>query len=160
MSEDFQTEDNAEKLIESSSEVIIEYLAEHGAISKKHLISLLIEKCDLSRDEAEKIFEEHLEKRKIRYSKGKGGYVWSYSPSPRIHTPRFSSPKFPPMHKARARLETVLKLPPDPHMLPVQSHFLARDNPSHLYYHPAMDQDKLAYLRAKEKMGAGADWPA
>jgi len=160
MSEDFQTEDNAEKLVESSSEAIIEYLAEHGAISKKDFISLLIEKCDLSRDEAEKIFEDHLEKRKIRYSKEKGGYVWSYSPSPRVRMPKLYSPKFQPMHKARARLETVLKLPPDPHMLPVQSHFLAKDNPAHMYYHPAMDQDKLAYLRAKEKMGAGADWPA
>mgnify|MGYP001122434106 FL=1 len=50
-------------------------MAEHGAIRKKDFISLLIEKCDLSRDEAEKIFEDYLEKRKIRYSKEKGGYV-------------------------------------------------------------------------------------
>jgi len=160
MSEDFQTEDEAEKLAESPSEVILQYISEHGAISKEDLISLLIEKCDLSRDEAEKIFEDYLEKRKIRYSKEKGGYVWSYSPSPRILTPKFSTPRFPPVRKASGRLDSVIKLPPDPHMLPVQSYFLARDNPAQIYYHPAMDQDKLAYLRAKEKMGAGADWPA
>jgi len=159
MSEDFQKEDEAEKLAESS-EVIIEYLTEHGAISKEDFISLLIEKCDLRRDEAEKIFEDYLEKRKIRYSKDKGGYVWVYSLAPKILISKFSGPKFQPHHKAAGRLDSVLKLPPDPHMLPVQSHFLAKDNPSQIYYHPAMDQDKLAYLRAKEKMGAGADWPA
>jgi hypothetical protein len=159
LSEDFQIEDEAEKLAESPSEIILQYLSEHGAISKEVFISLLIEKCDLSRDEAEKVFEDFIEKGKIKYSKAKHGYVWAY-PYDRVRIPRFSNPKLPPAPKSRARLDTVLKLPPDPHMLPVQSHFLARDNPSQIYYHPAMDQDKLAYLRAKEKMGAGADWPA
>jgi hypothetical protein len=160
MSEDFQLEDEAEKLAESPSEVILQYINEHGAISKEDFISLLIKKCDLGRDEAEKIFEDFLEKRKIWYSKAKGGYVWSYSPSKGGHIPKFSGPKFPPHRKARGRIESMLKLPPDPHTLPVKSYFLPSENPGQPYFHPAMDQDKLAYLRAKEKMGAGADWPA
>jgi len=164
MSEDFQVEDEAEKLAESPSEVIMEFFSEHNAIGKEDLIKLLIEKCELSKDQAEKIFEDFVEKRKLRYSKVKGGYVWSQSSSA---PPRM--PKFPgrgrsyPRRKASATIRNVcnmIHLPPDPHTIPVKSHFLARDDPSQPYYHPAMDQDKLAYLRAKEKMGAGADWPA
>jgi hypothetical protein len=164
MSEDFQKEDEAEKLAETPSEVVSEYLSEHGAIRKEDFISLLVEKCGISRDKAEKIFEGFLEKRRLKYSKNKDGYVWSYSSNRRIrvrsHKPKFSRPKFPPRRKARGRIEKVIRLPPDPHTVPSKSSFLARDNPSQLYYHPAMDQDKLAYLRARKKMGAGADWPA
>jgi len=160
MSEDFQLEDEAEKLAESPSEVVLQYLSEHESISKEDFISLLTEKCDLSRDKAEKIFEDFLEKGKLRYNKAKEGYVWSYSSYKGARIPRFSGPKFPPHRKARGRIESVLKLPPDPHKLPAKSYFLPSENPGQPYFHPAMDQDKLAYLKAKEKMGAGADWPA
>ncbi len=159
MSEDFQKEDEAEKLAQNPSEVVIQYLSEHGIISKEKLVSLLIEKCDLSKDKAERIFDDYLRKGKISYSRDRGGYLWSNSyKGIRITKP--PALKFPPHRKARGRIESVIRLPPDPHMLPVKSYFLGKDNPSQAYYHPAMDQDKLAYLRAKEKMGAGADWPA
>ena len=160
MSEDWRVEDQAEKLAESPSEVITQYLSEHGAISRKDLIELLMEKCDLRRDAAEKFLEDNVEKRKLWYNKKKRGYVWSFSKGRWPRLPRPSSKRYPPRRKAKARIDSVLKLPPDPHTVPVKSYFLARDNPGQPYYHPAMDRDKLAYLRAKKKMGAGADWPA
>jgi len=159
MSEDFQVEDESEKLAESPSEAIMEFFSEHDAISREDLIELLIEKCDLSRDEAEKILEDLVEKKKLRYSKAKGGYVWSHMSTGR-RMPKFPGRALPPGRKARARIDSVLRMPPDPHTLPVKSYFLAKDNPGQPYYHPAMDQDKLGYLRAKQRMGAGADWPA
>jgi len=158
MSEDFQVEDEAEKLAESPSEAVMEFFSEHDAISREDLIELLIEKCDLSRDEAEKIFEDLVEKKRLRYSKAKGGYVWSHTQS-RMRMPRSFS-KTPPHRLAKGRIDSVLRLPPDPHAMPCKSYFLAKDNPAQAYYHPAMDQDKLGYLRAKQRMGAGADWPA
>lgn len=164
MLEDCQIEDEAEKLAESPSEAIIEFLNEHDTISRKDLIELLIERCDLSKDEAEKIFEDYIARKKLRYSKGKGGYVWSEASTRQPRMPKFPGRRgLSPRRKSRASIGAVLRaihLPPDPHTLPVKSYFLARDNPGQPYYHPAMDQDKLAYLRAKEKMGAGADWPA
>jgi nucleoid DNA-binding protein len=161
MSEDWRVEDQAEKLAESPTEIITQYLSEHGAINRKDLIELLMEKCGLSRDEAERFVEDNIEKGKLRYNKRKRGYVWSFGKSeisriPRM--PRLPNPRMPPRRRAKARIDSVLKLPPDPHTLPSKSHFLAKD--WHPYYHPAMDKDKLAYLRAKEKMGKGADWPA
>lgn len=163
MSEDFQIEDEAEKLAESPDEVIAKYLSEHGAAGREKLIEILIERCDLSRDEAEKIVETHIKRRKLRYSKQESGYVRSYASGRKFSLSKYKGIKPPPRRKARASIGAVLRaihLPPDPHTLPVKSYFLARDNPGQPYYHPAMDQDKLAYLRAKEKMGAGADWPA
>lgn len=160
MSEDFQIEDEAEKLAESPYEVIAKYLSEHGAAGREKLIEILVERCDLSRDEAEKIVEVHIRRRKLRYSKQERGYVRSYASGRKSSLSKYKGIKPPRRRKAKARIESVLKLPPDPHTLPVKSYFLARDNPGQPYYHPAMDRDKLAYLRAKEKMGAGADWPA
>lgn len=158
MSEDFQIEDGAEKVAERPYEVLANYLSEHGAAGKEKLIDILIERCDLSRDEAERIVEAHIKRRRKRFRKHEGGDFRSYTLGKKLSFPK--KVKIRPRRKAKARIESVLKLPPDPHTLPIKSHFLARDDPSQLYYHPAMDQDKLAYLRAKEKMGAGADWPA
>ncbi len=160
MSEDYQIEDNAEKLADSPSAIILEFLNENGALSREDLIELLIEKLGLSRDEAEKIFEDYVERGKLEYNKAKGGYVWSHGSGRKSGFSKYTGVKTPPRRKARAPLHTVLHLPPDPHTVPMKSYFLARDNPGNLYYHPAMDKDRLAYLRAKEKMGAGADWPA
>lgn len=164
MSEDFQIEDEAEKLAESHNEVIAKYISEHGTAGKEKLIEMLVERCNLSRDEAEKIFEDYIERKKLRYSRAKGGYVWSRASIRRLRPPKFPGKgRLPPRRKPRASIGSVMRalhLPPDPHTLPVKSHFLARDDPSQLYYHPAMDRDKLAYLRAKKKMGEGADWPA
>jgi polyhydroxyalkanoate synthesis regulator phasin len=159
MSEDWKYEDQAEKLAETANEVVAKYLSEHGTISRKDLIELLMEKCELSRDEAEKFLEDNIEKGKLRYDKKKRGYVWCSAKSEIPRIPRLTkhSQKFP-HRRARARLDSVLKLPPDPHTLPCKSHFLAKD--WHPYYHPAMDKDKLGYLKARKKMGAGADWPA
>jgi hypothetical protein len=158
MSEDFGVEDQAEKLTESPSGIILEYLSEHDAISREKLIELLIEKCDLSKDEAEKILGDLIEKRKLRYNKEKRGYVWSFTKIRMPRIPSFQGVRFPPRRRARARIDSVIKLPPDPHTLPSKSHFLAKD--WHPYYHLAMDKDKLAYLKSREKRGEGADWIA
>jgi len=160
MSEDFQVEDEAEKLAESPDEVITEYLNEHGMAEKEKLIEILIERCDLSRDEAEKMVEEQVRKRKIRYGEKEGQYVASFSSGRKASFSKYTGVKPPSRRRAKARIDSILKLPSDPHTLQVKSHFLAKDNPAQPYYHPAMDQDRLAYLRAKEKMGEGADWPA
>lgn len=161
MSEDWKFEDQAEKLTENPSAAIMEYISEHGIANWKDLIELLTEKFDLSEDEAEKLLKAYLKSGKLEYSKRKGGYHWSRQRH--YPKPKFLGKKTPPRRKAKAtirNMSNLLHLPPDPHTVPVKSYFLARDNPGQPYYHPAMDQDKLAYLRAKKKMGAGADWPA
>jgi len=161
MSEDWKLEDQAEKLTENPSEAIMEYISEHGIASWKDLIELLTERFDLSEDEAEKLLKAYLKSGKLEYSKRKGGYYWSRE---RYHSkPKLPGQRTPSRRKARASIGAVMRslhLPPDPHTMPVKSHFLARDDPSQPYYHPSMDRDKLAYLRAKKKMGEGADWPA
>ena len=47
MSEDCQIEDESEKLADSPSDAIIEFLNEHNAANREDLIELLMEKCDL-----------------------------------------------------------------------------------------------------------------
>lgn len=158
MSEDFQLEDHAEKLAESPDEVVKKYLTKHSRAGKEKLIKILTERCDLSRDEAEKIVNSHLKKRKLPYKKLEDRYNRPHMSIGRPSFSKYAGMRAPPRRKAKARLESVLKLPPDPHTLPSKSHFLAKD--WHPYYIPAMDKDRLGYLRAKEKMGAGADWPA
>lgn len=159
MSEDWRVEDRAEKLAESPSAAIMEYISEHGIANWKDLIELLAEKCDLSEDEAEKLLKSYLKSGRLKYSNRRGGYYWFYEKKRYIKPGKFRGIRIPPRRKAKATIGNVMRalhLPPDPHTLPSKSHFLAKD--WHPYYHPAMDRDKLAYLRAKKKMGAGADW--
>ena len=156
MSEETMLEDGAEKLAERGE--IVEYLNELGPMSKEKLVEFLMEKFGLSRDEAEKLFEDLIEKGMLRYDKTRRGYIVAQAKSG-YRIPRLKIlNRFPRRRLAKARIDSVIKLPPDAHTLPNKSHFLARD--WHPYYHPAMDKDKLAYLKARERMGEGADWPA
>ncbi len=159
MSEDFQLEDEAEKLTENPNATIMKYISEHGIASLKDLVKLLVEKCDLGEDKAEKLVKSYVTSGKLKFIKKKGGYYW---PSQRHYLkPKFNLKKLPPRRKPTATIGNVmhaLHLPSNPHKPVKESHFLAKN--WHPYYHPSMDKDKLGYLKAREKMGEGADWPA
>ena len=157
MNEDFQVEDEAEKMAENPIDVLISFLFENGEVSREKLIELLVEKCELSEDEAEKFLEKLVEKGELKCRKGKYSLNMTIEDYLRpLKSLRSFKIKPPSQRLARTNITQVVKLPPDPAALPCKSYLLAKDWAP--YYHPSMDEHKLRMLKAKEKMGEGADW--